>query len=120
MKPTRFAMNARILGVLIALGIAVFPLYWMFTTALTSQGELFGDSVRLVPDLSRIGVFGEALSGDAVTTWLTNSFLISAGTTIVAVLLAVPLGYALSRFTFRAPLVVRPPPGRAPAFAAGP
>lgn len=106
MKPTRFAVNARILGVLVALGVAVFPLYWMFTTALTSQGDLFGDSVRLVPDLSRIGVFGEALSGDAVATWLTNSFLISAGTTLVAVLLALPLGYALSRFTFRGRLLV--------------
>lgn len=100
MKPTRFAVNARILGVLVALGVAVFPLYWMFTTALTSQGDLFGDSVRLVPDLSRIGVFGEALSGDAVATWLTNSFLISAGTTLVA------LGLLMTQMLPEALLVV--------------
>jgi multiple sugar transport system permease protein len=106
MKTGTIGNTARILGVLIVLGIAVFPLYWMLTTALTSQENLFGDSLQFLPDFSQLSVFGEALSRGNVLQWLLNSFLISAGTTAVSIVLAVPLAYALSRFSFHGKVLV--------------
>lgn len=99
MKTSRIGLTARIIGVVAVLGIAVFPIYWMLVTSLTKDSDLFGNKAHLLPDFSLIGTYGKALSGP-VPGWLLNSFIIAAGTFLVSVLLAIPLGYALSRFRF--------------------
>ncbi len=99
-RTLRLGVTGRMIGVLIVLGLAVFPVYWMFVTALTSDADLFSGLLRLVPDLSRLGVFGEALGDGEVLRWLLNSFIVAVGTTVLSIVLGVPLGYALSRFSF--------------------
>ncbi len=101
MRQLRLGLTARILAVLIALGVAVFPLYWMIVTAMSTNGDLFGESPRLLPDLTQFGVFVEALAGGKAAGWLWNSLVIAVGTTVLSVGLGIPLGYALSRFSFR-------------------
>lgn len=101
MKQLRIGLTLRILAVLIALGIAVFPLYWMIVTALSSNTDLFADQPRLLPDLTQFNVFINALAEGKATGWLRNSLIIAAGTTALSIGLGIPLGYALSRFTFR-------------------
>ncbi len=106
MRATTLGTTVRIVAVLVVLGIAVFPLYWMFVTALTRPDQLFSDATQLLPDFSQLGSFGEALAGGEVSRWLTNSFLISVGTMALSIVLAVPLAYALSRFSFRGKVLV--------------
>jgi multiple sugar transport system permease protein len=101
MRRFRISHTLRILAVLVVLGIAVFPLYWMVVTALSSNAELFADKPRLVPDFSQIGVFFDALAEGKVGGWLRNSLVVAVGTTVLSVGLGIPLGYALSRFSFR-------------------
>jgi multiple sugar transport system permease protein len=101
MRRLRFGLTARILAVLVVLGLAVFPLYWMVVTALTSNADLFGEDARLLPDFSEFGVFVDALAEGKAAEWLLNSLVIALGTTILSVGLGIPLGYALSRFSFR-------------------
>ncbi|HUX71201.1 MAG TPA: carbohydrate ABC transporter permease [Cellulomonadaceae bacterium] len=101
MRRVSIGTTARVIGVLIALGVAVFPLYWMFVTSLTSDHNLFGNHVQLLPDLSRIGVYAHALVSQDVLRWLRNSLIIASGTCVLSIGLAVPVGYALSRFSFR-------------------
>jgi multiple sugar transport system permease protein len=101
MKRSRIGLTGRILAVLVVLGIAVFPLYWMIVTALTSNPDLFAERPRLLPDVSQFQVFVDALAEGEAVGWLRNSLVIAAGTTIVSVGLGIPLGYALSRFSFR-------------------
>jgi multiple sugar transport system permease protein len=101
MKKISLGTGARVVGVLIVLGLAVFPLYWMFVTSLTSNSNLFGKTAQLLPDLSRIGVYAEALFAGNVPIWLLNSLVIAAGTCVLSVGLGIPLGYALARFSFR-------------------
>ena len=100
MSRFRLGPGARAVAVLVVMGIAVFPLYWMFVTALSSNGDLFAAVPRLVPDLSRFGVFGEVLAQGEVVMWLRNSLVVAAGTTALSILLGIGLGYALSRFSF--------------------
>jgi multiple sugar transport system permease protein len=102
----RLGVAARTIIVLIVLGIAVFPIYWMFTTALTSDADLFASEPRLVPDFSQFGVFVDAITEGRTLTWLVNSFVVATGTTALALLLGIPLGYALSRFSFWGKLAV--------------
>ncbi|MFG1917343.1 carbohydrate ABC transporter permease [Micromonospora sp. NPDC048898] len=100
MRRFRFGVTARIVAVLVVLGVAVFPLYWMFVTALSSNSDLFADRPRLTPDLGQFGVFVDALAEGKAAGWLLNSLVIAVGTMVVSVGLGIPLGYALSRFSF--------------------
>jgi multiple sugar transport system permease protein len=100
-KRFRISLTLRILAVLVALGVAVFPLYWMVVTALSSNADLFAEQPRLVPDFSQFGVFIDALAEGKAAGWLRNSLVIAVGTTVLSVGLGIPLGYALSRFSFR-------------------
>jgi multiple sugar transport system permease protein len=104
----RFSISgtAAILMILVVLGLAVFPFYWMIVTATTSDASLYGDGVQAVPDVTRLGIFGEVLSNSSVLLWLRNSAIIAAGTTICTLLLAIPMAYGLSRFRFRGKAVV--------------
>ncbi|MEV6366938.1 carbohydrate ABC transporter permease [Micromonospora musae] len=101
MRRFRFGLTARIVAVLVVLGVAVFPLYWMFVTALSSNGDLFAERPRLTPDFSQFGVFVDALAEGKAAGWLLNSLVIAIGTMVLSVGLGIPLGYALSRFSFR-------------------
>lgn len=99
---------ARTVLVILVLVIAVFPLYWMLVTALTSDHNLFSEGGQFFPDFGRIDVFGSALNGQGIPgfsggvgVWLLNSFLVAGGTCVVSVGLGIPFAYALSRFSFR-------------------
>ncbi|MEU8175535.1 carbohydrate ABC transporter permease [Microbispora hainanensis] len=100
MRPLRIGLTLRILGVLVVLGVAVFPLYWMIVTALSSNSDLFAAKARLIPDFSQFGVFIDALAEGKALGWLRNSLVIAVGTTVLSIGLGIPLGYALSRFSF--------------------
>lgn len=106
MNRFRIGVVGRMIGVLVVLGIAVFPLYWMFVTALTSNAELFGSEPRLLPDFSRLDVFVTALAEGKAASWLVNSAVVAIGTTVLSIGLGIPLGYALSRFAFRGKFLV--------------
>lgn len=106
MRPLRIGLTLRILGVLVVLGVAVFPLYWMIVTALSSNSDLFAAKARLVPDFSQFGVFIDALAEGKALGWLRNSLVIAVGTTVLSIGLGIPLGYALSRFSFWGKAVV--------------
>lgn len=101
MSGVRVGLVARVLGVLVVLGIAVFPLYWMVVTALTSNADLFAPDPRLLPDPTQLGVFGTALADGRVGGWLLNSLVVGVGTMLASIGLGIPLAYALSRFAFR-------------------
>lgn len=101
MSGFRFGLVARVLGVLVVLGIAVFPLYWMLVTALTTNADLFAPDPRLLPDPTQLGVFGTALADGRVGGWLLNSLVVGVGTMLASIGLGIPLAYALSRFAFR-------------------
>ncbi|MFT2706114.1 carbohydrate ABC transporter permease [Clavibacter zhangzhiyongii] len=106
MRASRIGVTARMIGVLVVLGVAVFPIYWMLTTALTSDADLFAETPRLFPDLTRLHVFVEALTDGPTLTWLANSAIIAIGTTVLSIVLGIPLAYALSRYSFRGKIAV--------------
>lgn len=106
MTSARIISYVAILIVLILAGLAVFPFYWMFVTATTSDANMFGTVPQLLPDFSRLGIFAQIFAESAVREWLVNSLVIAAGTAVLTLLFAVPLGYAFSRFSFRGKALV--------------
>lgn len=80
--------------------IAVFPVYWMYNTALTPRGELFTGQ-PLIPDITRSGdIFAVFFSDVPIWQWLGNSAVVAIGTTLTSVAMAVLAGYGLSRYKF--------------------
>lgn len=100
MQSTSWQHTLRLASILALLGVAAFPLYWMFVTSLTPSAELFADRPNFLPSFSQAGVYREVFDTIPVATWLMNSAIVAAGTTVLSIALAVLPAYALSRFRF--------------------
>lgn len=100
MKTSPWQHSLRMIGVLALLGVAVFPIYWMFVTSLTTSAELFAATPQFLPSLSELHVYRDVFNAIPVATWLKNSIIVAAGTTVLSILLAILPAYALSRFKF--------------------
>lgn len=100
MTMSAIPMASRITAVLLLLMLAGFPFYWMFVTSLTPSSELFAARPQFWPTWSEAGVYREAFQKIPVATWLLNSLIVAAGTTVLSIAIALFPAYALSRFKF--------------------
>ncbi len=76
--------------------IALLPLIWIFDIAVSPGNALggnFGDSFSGEH-------FSKILSGDSFWTWMFNSLVVSIGTCLLGLVIAIPAGYAFSRYKF--------------------
>ncbi len=77
-----------------------FPIYWMATTALSLNSELYNTGQVPWPQLSNLSnILGE-LQQLPLFRWLLNTSFIAVGTTLLSLILGSLAGYALSRFRF--------------------
>ncbi|GAA1938448.1 carbohydrate ABC transporter permease [Agromyces allii] len=72
------------------------PLIWIVLTSLKSQGEVLSSqaSILFTPTLE---AYAEALADPALGSSLRQSVIISGGTTLLCLALAVPAAYAIAR-----------------------
>lgn len=101
MKPRRrIPPIGRWIIVLVVALIAIFPVYWMYNTALASRSDLFTGQ-PLVPNISKSGeIFAVFASGVPILQWFSNSVVVALGTTFASLAMAVLTGYGLSRYKF--------------------
>lgn len=101
MRGNANSQTARVLAACVLLGVAAFPIYWMFVTSLTSSQELFIAQPRLLPQFSQLHVYADIFAIKPVASWLLNSATVAVGTTVASIALSVFPAYALSRMRFR-------------------
>lgn len=88
-----------LVGVLLFIVIAVFPIYYMLITTLKQNDDLYTPKnfplwFNAAPTLEHLQyLFDKTL----FTRWLANSYLIALGTVVITLICAVPAGYALAR-----------------------
>ncbi len=80
---------------------AVFPIYFVMQASLRPGNQLYTTDLQLFPTDATLDNFRYVLTQLPLLTWLRNSITIAAATTVATLLITVPAGYALSRFTFR-------------------
>lgn len=97
----RLSAQAVSVCVFAVVGIAIFPFYWMLVTATNPDQFLFADTMPLLPRPTYLGIFRDVFSMGHVSIWLRNSAIVAAGTCSLALVLALPIAYGLSRFSFR-------------------
>ncbi len=81
--------------------VNLFPLYWMFTFSLKSNAEIFGDNVLGLPHTWLWGNYDAALQAGDMGRYFLNSFIVSAATIVITVIVAMMAAFALSRMIWR-------------------
>lgn len=92
-------------GYAVLLVIAIwtaFPFYWQIATSLRADVDLYTPVVTLIPRQLTLEHYAKVFSGPTSLFMLQfrNSFIVAAGTTVVAVVLGAMAGYALTRLRF--------------------
>jgi multiple sugar transport system permease protein len=109
MSRRRVEMFARITLGIIASAIYLIPLFWMVSTSLKPTNQIFQKPPVLWPSSPQIESYRSILGLPTTkpdiyintVVYFKNSLLIASWTTLLALILAVPAAYALSRFKFR-------------------
>ena len=79
---------------------AGFPIYWMASTALNLDSQLYNTGQVPWPQLENLlSLYGE-MTKVPFSRWLWNTALIAGGGTVLSLLLGSITGYGLSRFKF--------------------
>lgn len=98
--------GARGTAVIVVLGLFLFPVLWLMSTAFKQRVDIYASnpfSLVFTPAWVNFeGIFQLFNPGQL----LMNSIIVATGTTLLALVLGVPAGYALARSTLRGAPVV--------------
>lgn len=86
----------RIFIIMLAL-IFAFPLFWTFTMSFKERGDIFTTDPPLLPTIWTLDNFREVFSTSGAVHFFRNSFLVSAMTTVVVVVLSTTCAFGLQR-----------------------
>ncbi|MFF4415044.1 carbohydrate ABC transporter permease [Streptosporangium sp. NPDC001559] len=84
---------------------AVFPVYWMVSTAFKSNEEIF--TTRFIPfptdpTIEHVErVFSEGVAGHSIWRYMLNSAIVAVGTVLIGAVFSLLAATAVSRFRFR-------------------
>ncbi len=95
LAPKLSALGVHII-LLHAVVLVLIPVIWILDIALSPGNTLSG----ALFDQFSTEHFSKILQGESFWIWLRNSIIVSVGTTILGLALAIPAGYAFSRFKF--------------------
>jgi len=86
-------------GALIVLAVFFFmmPIFWLLTTSFKFGREAFAIPPKWIFFDWTFSTWRDVLANSKVGRYLTNSLIISLGTTALSLLLGVPAGYAIAR-----------------------
>ena len=76
--------------------ITLIPIIWIFDIALSPGNALGGE----IGDSFTDEHFTKILEGESFWIWFRNSLIVSIGTSLLGVVIAIPAGYAFSRYKF--------------------
>jgi N,N'-diacetylchitobiose transport system permease protein len=85
---------------LVVSAMMVFPVYWMFATALKQPGQILSAVPRFVPWPISIENFQRALHQQQFWLFARNSITVALSTVILSLLIALSASIAVARFRF--------------------
>ena len=102
MTAARTFKNTGIIAVLLpAIFISIFPLIVMISTSFKTSQEVYIPPPTFLPRAPTIQNYFDIWTVAPLTTFFRNSMIIGLGSTLLALFLAIPAAYALTRFRFR-------------------
>lgn len=101
MKRTTSQNIALYAGVIAACAFLLFPIYWLFVTALATSAELSQLPPTFWPESPQWETFTKVWVERPIPLWLLNSTLAAVGSVTLSMFVSVLAGYSLSRFSLR-------------------
>lgn len=88
---------------LVLLVVLLFPLFWTFVTSLKTEDEIFRIPPTIFPKKPNWQAYAAQVSNGDFNMFRSflNSFIISIGAMLIAVILAVPASYAIAKYDFK-------------------
>jgi multiple sugar transport system permease protein len=80
--------------------VALFPLYWMVTTALKPPSIVMSLPPEWIPRTLTLANFADAFGASPVLRWTANSFIVAGGVTLGQLLFASMAGYGFAKKRF--------------------
>ncbi len=80
---------------------ALLPFAWMLTSSIKTQQELFTSPPHWLPNAPSLVNYRNVLFTSNIPRYFLNSTVISLGSTLIALLLAIGAAYGFARFRFR-------------------
>lgn len=96
----QIAWARRISLTLVAL-FALLPLYWLVTTAIKQNQQVFEFPPRFIPTQVTLDHLVRVLGNADLLRYLGNSLLVSTVTAVASVLIAMYCAYSFSKFSYR-------------------
>jgi N,N'-diacetylchitobiose transport system permease protein len=100
----KVALNAT--GLIVAL-LALFPIFWMISTAFKPATEIYSLTPHPLPSRPTVGNFSQVMNGQAAGlglsfwTFFRNSLLVTVSSVVLASALSLLAAVAVARFRFR-------------------
>jgi multiple sugar transport system permease protein len=83
---------------LIMAAIYLFPLYWMYITALKSGSEMFATPPTFWPSVPQWSTYAYVWESRGMARYLWNSLIIASGAVVLITVLGVGCAYVLARY----------------------
>jgi alpha-1,4-digalacturonate transport system permease protein len=101
-SPAQRRMETFALWALLAAGalIMIFPIYWMFATAIRPKDQIFSASTGILPTGWVWRNFADALNHMPFLHWFWNSTVIAVVAVVITVSINLLCGYAFAKFRF--------------------
>ena len=87
-------------ALVVAAGVAVFPLAWMVAVSVMSPGEASSSPPPLIPASPTLASYRELFTRTAVGRHLANSLGLAIGATVLSLAFNVTAGYAFAKLRF--------------------
>lgn len=84
----------------VAAFIAVFPVFWIFSTSFKPAAEVLSPELTILPKTFTVENYQAVLKGGSFWQWMWNSVSVALCTTVIGIMLASTTAYAVSRFSF--------------------
>jgi multiple sugar transport system permease protein len=85
------------LGLLVAMGIYLFPLYWLVNTSLKPRAELFASTPTLIAEQPTLAAYGTVLLDRGFLGLLRNSLLVCSLTVVLTLVISMAITYPITR-----------------------
>ncbi|MDR0598968.1 MAG: carbohydrate ABC transporter permease [Treponema sp.] len=104
MKENGLKKHVKIIFVIVFCALAVFPFLWMISTSFKPSKEIYTLTPGFIPKDPTLTGYRDMLFNTSqfnMRTWIKNSVIVSAATTLFSLAIATLGGYGMSRFRFR-------------------
>ena len=85
---------------ILAVGVLIFPILWLYLTALKPQGQMFGDPLAILPAEVTLDNFRRIWEAVGFQDAFRNSLVVAGASSLVVTTTGLFAAYSLSRFRY--------------------